>query len=62
MSYVTLDYWAEEYENESVSIGEDRAILNSIRNLMKSLNFTRQQAMDALYIPQEERKHNADKL
>ena len=58
MSCVALDYLANEYETR----GEDKATLNSIRNLMKSLNFTWQQAMDALYIPQEERKRYVDKI
>ena len=58
MSCVALDYLAEEYEAR----GKDLERLNSIRNLMKSLNFTGQQAMDALYIPQEERKRYADKI
>ena len=58
MSCVALDYLAEEYKSQV----RDSERLNSIRNLMKSLNFTGQQAMDALYIPQEERKRYSDKL
>jgi len=62
MSCVALDYLAEEYKEKYETRGRDLERLNSIRNLMKSLNFTGQQAMDALYIPQEERKRYADKI
>ena len=70
MSCVALDYLkadlAEEIgnkrHNDGIIEGRDLERLNSIRNLMKSLNFTGQQAMDALYIPKEERKRYADKI
>ena len=62
MSCVALDYLAEEYRTEGVSIGEDKATLNSIRNLMKNVKWTANQAMDALSIPQEERKRYTDKI
>ena len=35
--------------------GETRERVNNLRNIMQTLNFTVQQAMDALKIPQEER-------
>ncbi len=66
MSCVALDYLAEEYKvkwrNDGINEGRDLERLSSIRSLMKSLNFTGQQAMDALYIPQEERKRYVDKI
>ena len=62
MSCVALDYLAKEYTNKGRDEGRDSERLNSIRSLMKSLNFTGQQAMDALYIPQEDRKRYADKI
>ena len=36
--------------------------LNSIRNLMTNVKWTTNQAMDALSIPQEERKRYANKI
>ena len=66
MSCVALDYLIDEYRtkerNDGINEGRDLERLSSIRNLMKSLNFTGQQAMDALYIPQEERQRYADRL
>ena len=66
MSCVALDYLAEEYKvkwrNDGINEGKELERLSSIRSLMKSLNFTGQQAMDALYIPQEERKRYVDKI
>jgi len=62
MSCVALDYLAEEYTAKGEARGEDRATLNSIRNLMKNVKWTANQAMDALSIPQEERKRYTDKI
>ena len=62
MSCVALDYLIDEYRTKEREAGRDLERLSSIRSLMKSLNFTGQQAMDALYIPQEERKRYADKI
>ena len=62
MSCVALDYLAEEYKAKCEAHGEDRATLNSIRNLMKNVKWTANQAMDALSIPQEERKRYTDKI
>ena len=39
--------------------GIDSALVSSIRNLMKKLNWTAQQAMDALMIPAEKQKRYA---
>ena len=78
MSCVALDYlmekykpiwdakFAEEYkpqwEKEYKPQWEMQAKLDSIRSLMKSLNFSVSQAMDALFIPQEDRQRYMDKL
>ena len=66
MSCVALDYLkadlAEEIGNKKFDEGRDTATLNYIRNLTKSLNFTVQQAMDAMNIPIEERKHYLEKF
>ena len=42
--------------------GADRATLNSIRNLMKSIKWTAEQAMDALFIPPKDRKCYLDRI
>ena len=78
MSCVALDYLAEEYKNkwkadltekignkmrnDGINEGRDLERLNSIRNLMANIKWTANQAMDALSIPQEERKRYADKI
>lgn len=36
--------------------------LNAIQNIMKSMNFTANQAMDALLVPEEDREHYLAKL
>ena len=58
MSCVALDYLAEEYKSQV----RDSERLNSIRNLMENVKWTASQAMDALSIPQEERKRYSDRL
>ena len=58
MSCVALDYLAEEYETQV----RDSAMLDSIRNLMKTAKCTAQQAMEALLIPKEDRQRYADRL
>ena len=66
MSCVALDYLAEEYTNKGIKQGVKQGIdserINSIKNLMKNIKFTAIQAMDALSIPQEDRKRYLDKL
>ena len=58
MSCVALDYLAEEYKSQV----RDSERLNSIRNLMENVKWTASQALDALSIPQEERKRYSDRL
>lgn len=58
MSCVALDYLAEEYDTQV----RDSAMLDSIRNLMKTAKWTAQQAMEALLIPKEDRQRYADRL
>ena len=48
--------------NDGIIEGRDLERLNSIRNLMANIKWTANQAMDALSIPQEERKRYADKI
>ena len=66
MSCVALDYLAEEIgnkrHNDGIIEGRDLERLNSIRNLMTNVKWTTNQAMDALSIPQEERKRYANKI
>ena len=62
MSCVALDYLKADLAKEYKIECEDRTTIKSIRNLMKSLNFTDQQAMDALYIPKEDRQRYVDRL
>lgn len=47
---------------KGISHGKSDALLESLRNLMKNLQFTAIQAMDALSIPQEERAQYMSKL
>ena len=42
--------------------GRDSAMIESIRNLMDSLNYTAQQAMEALKVPTAEQKKYASQL
>ncbi len=54
--------WEKEFKPQWESQGEDRATLNSIRSLMQKVKWTAEQAMDALSIPQENRKRYLDKI
>jgi hypothetical protein len=49
-------------ENVGVEKGVEMTRLTSIRNLMETLKFTSEQAMDALKIPKEDQKKYEDKL
>ena len=51
VSYMTYAMKIQEERDEARAEGKESAILASIRNLMETLNFTAQQAMDALKIP-----------
>ena len=42
--------------------GEENKLLENIKSLMKTLNFTVQQAMDALQVPKEDQDYYAKKL
>ena len=46
----------EEGRELGISEGKTESTLVSIRNLMKSMNLSDEQAMDALMIPAEERE------
>ena len=64
VSYMTYAMKIQEERDEARAEGEARgkefAILASIRNLRETLNFTAQQAMDALKIPvTEQAKYTA---
>ncbi len=49
-------------EEEAREEGMEKGILTSIRNLMKSLNLSAKQAMDALLIPPAEQEKYASQL
>jgi hypothetical protein len=52
----------EELREESIQRGIDQSRIESIRNLMKTLKLTAQQAMDALLIPLTEQSKYVSKL
>jgi len=62
MSCVALDYLKADLAEEYKTQVRDSERLNSIRNLMENVKWTASQAMDALSIPQEERKRYSDRL
>ena len=62
MSCVALDYLIDEYKAKERADERDLAMLDSIRNLMKNVKWTANQAMDALSIPLDERKRYVDKI
>ena len=52
----------EAWFEEGMEKGMETGMLTSIRNLMKSLNLTAKQAMDALLIPAAEQDKYASQL
>ena len=78
MSSIALDYLAAEYiaqgeargraegeargEARGRAEGMDLATLNSIRNLIRTSNWTPQQAMDALLVPDSDRRRYVSRL
>lgn len=52
----------EEVKNEGIRFGEEKERLNSIRNIMKSLNLSAAHAMEVLKIPIELREKYSEKL
>ena len=59
-------YWFEKGMEEGIAkgmeIGRAESTLLCIKNLMKNMKLTAQQAMDALKIPDEERTHYMEML
>ena len=47
---------------QGIEKGKEQTLLESIKNLMETLNLNVQQAMDALKIPKEEQAHYESKL
>ena len=47
---------------QGITQGKEQSLLESIRNLMKNLKLTAQQAMDALEIPKDDQARYAAKL
>ncbi len=47
---------------KGVAKGIDHAILSSVRNLMDTMKWTAEQAMDAIKIPSDERSKYVSKL
>ena len=74
MASIALDYLEAELavkignrmrnegRNEGINEGRDLERLDSIRNLMKSSNWTAQQAMDALLVPNEDRQRYVSRI
>ena len=46
----------EEMRNEAAKEAEEETNMKAIKNIMKSLKLSEEQAMDALKIPKKERK------
>ncbi len=55
LEYRSKTIW-NEGKSEGIKEGKSEGIMESIRNLMSSLKFTAEQAMDALQIPGEDRE------
>lgn len=49
-------------EEKALARGLEKALETSIKNLMESMNWTAEQAMDALKIPKADQKKYADKI
>ena len=62
MSSAALDYWEKFYTDKGIARGKDMAMLKSIRSLMETLKLTAKQAMDALRVPDEDRKRYDSQL
>ncbi|WP_029545083.1 Rpn family recombination-promoting nuclease/putative transposase [Selenomonas sp. AB3002] len=62
VEYMTLMMELKQQRREGYAEGQDSERLNSIRNLMESLHWTAQQAMDALKIPASEQSKYAAQL
>ena len=74
LEYMTFEMLLKERERQGKEEGKEEgkvegkaegivlATLENLKSLMKSLNFTLEQAMDALKIPVEERRQYVDKL
>ena len=52
----------EQGITQGIEKGKEQTLLESIKNLMETLNLNVQQAMDALKIPKEEQAHYESKL
>ena len=48
--------------NRGIAQGREQSLLESIRNLMDSMKWTAQQAMDALKVPKDDQAHYAAML
>ena len=59
VNYMTLQMKIDEEREEAKAEGQEQERITSIRNLMETLHFTAQQAMDALKIPVAEQARYA---
>lgn len=57
-----LELMMRDERREGRAEGETCAIISGIRNLMETLNFTENQAMDALKVPEKEQKKYSELL
>ena len=57
-----LEKGMEKGLEKGVAKGIDHAILSSVRNLMDTMKWTAEQAMDAIKIPSDERSKYVSKL
>jgi len=62
VEYMTLMMELKQQRREGYNEGKETERLNTIRNLMATLNLTAQQAMDAMKIPISEQKKYATQV
>ena len=53
---VNMDTWIDEAEARGRKEGEQKSLVDSVRSLMKTMNLTPDEAMNALLVPPEKKK------
>ena len=53
---VNMEAWIDEAEARGRKEGEQKSLVDSVRNLMKTMNLTPDEAMNALLVPPEKKK------
>ena len=51
-----MEAWIDEAENRGIEKGSQKTLVASIKNLMKTMNLTADEAMNALLVPQEQKE------